>query len=244
MLVRQYALLLCWLVCPYSLWAQTPKKQMTYFDAQHHKLLAAKGASYAVETEFLDSVRAIEKWYFAPQKVREIAAFANIRRRTREGETVVYYDDGKIKRRMNYRAGAMLELSAYYPNGKLRRHYVYDKDSVTERHCFDENGASLTCDALTQQTTCADNAKSPAETSYVRYPAKALKLGMQGKVIVQFVVDRFGRVASIWVKESPSPLLNEEAIAAVRRIKKWPPKTIDCDPIDRLYTLPINFHIE
>jgi TonB family protein len=76
------------------------------------------------------------------------------------------------------------------------------------------------------------------------YPAKALKAGIEGKVTVSFLVSRFGELVDVWVVSSPSPLLNEEAIAAVRRMKEYCPQYIDCDPMDVLYTRPINFQIK
>ncbi|MFD1470376.1 TonB family protein [Hymenobacter caeli] len=197
-----------------------------------------------METEFLDSLRAVEKWYFAPQKVRGIASFSNLRRRLRDGETTIYYDNGSVKRRTTYRAGDAQEESAYYPNGKLRRHRIFGKEAVAESKCFDEHGTPLNCDTLAWQIKCPPRPATPSEYMSIRYPTKALKLGIEGEVRVEFMVDRFGRLVDVWVVESPSVLLNEEAIAAIKRVKKWYNVIVDCEPIDTLFTLPVTFHIE
>ncbi|QNP51587.1 TonB family protein [Hymenobacter qilianensis] len=216
---------------------------MAYFDAQNRRLINSVGASYAVETKFTDSLRAVETWYFAPKKVREVASFSNIRRRIRDGETVVYYDNGSVKRRESYQDGARQgEGLAYYSNGKIRRRDRYENQKRVLQECFDESGGAMNCDTLDRRA-CPNQVPFTQQTTNVRYPAKALKLGIEGVVKVKFVVNRTGQLVDVWVVESPSPLLDVEAIAAVRRIKQWRVGLIDCDPMDTFYTLPLTFKI-
>jgi TonB family protein len=241
----RFALLLAYLIVPTPLWAQqTNYRQIVYFDAKNHKLPLSTGASYAVETEYIDSLRAIERWYSAPQKVREVASFSNLKRRWRDGETVTYYEEGSLKRRTVYRNGEMLESVGYYPNHKLRSELYAKKDSITERKCYTENGLPVNCDTLTRRTCPGGKPKSCSATSAVRYPVKALKTGVQGKVTVSFVVSRFGELVDVWIVDSPSPLLNEEAMAAVRRLRVFCPHYLDCEPVDTYYTVSINFRIQ
>lgn len=46
----------------------------------------------------------------------------------------------------------------------------------------------------------------------IKYPALALENGMEGKVIVQFVVERDGSVSPVKVVRSADPSLDKEAI--------------------------------
>ncbi|MBF9140227.1 TonB family protein [Hymenobacter properus] len=214
-------LLLIWLAMPGALLAQKANpKRMVYYEAKNHPLPSPTGAVYAIQTEYIDSLRAIERWFSGPQKIREMASFSNIRRRYRDGETITYYDDGSVKTRLVYNDGHLVSRVSYYPNHKLRRQLRVERDSVVEDRCFSESGALMNCDTLARQLECPNGKPKPCTFySVVRYPAKALKAGAQGKVTVSFVVSRFGELVDAWVVDSPSPLLNEEAVAAIRRMK-------------------------
>lgn len=235
-----------WLLLPATLLAQkSNRKQMVYYDAKNRRLPSPTGATYAIQTEYIDSIRAVEKWYSGPQKIKESDSFSNIKRRTHDGETVKYYEDGSVKTRLVYQNNHLLTRFSYYPNHQLRRQIRVEQDSIVQDRCFTESGLPLNCDTLAKRMDCPNGEPKPCTIySTVRFPTKALKAGVQGKVIVSFVVSRFGELVDVWVVDSPSPLLNEEAIAAIRRMKQYCPQYIDCEPMDAQYTLRLNFRIE
>ena len=139
----------------------------------------------------------------------------------------------------------LLNRLIYYPNHKIRRQIRVEQDSIVEDKCFTENGVPVNCDTLARRMVCPSGQPKPcAIYSVVRFPVKALKAGVQGKVTVSFVVSRFGELVDVWIVDSSSSLLNEEAVAAIRRMKQYCPQYIDCEPMDVQYTLPINFRIE
>jgi periplasmic protein TonB len=58
---------------------------------------------------------------------------------------------------------------------------------------------------------------------YRRYPESARKLGLKGSPTVRFFLDREGQVTLAEVTESSgSPILDQEALATVRRASPWP----------------------
>ena len=234
------------LLLPATLLAQKAnRKQMVYYDAKNRKLPSPAGATYAIQTEYVDSLRAIERWYSGPQKIKETDSFSNIKRRTHDGETVIYYDDGSVKTQLIYQNNHLLTRLSYYPNHKIRRQIRVEQDSIVEDKCFTENGVPVNCDTPARRMVCPSGQPKPCTIySVVRFPVKALKAGVQGKVTVSFVVSRFGELVDVWIVDSPSSLLNEEAVAAIRRMKQYCPQYIDCEPMDVQYTLPINFRIE
>lgn len=225
--------------------AQTGRKTTwAFYTAQHKKLPSSNNASYAIETEFLDSIRAIERVYWAPQKIREVATFSNIRLRRRDGETTVYHDNGVVKRREQYHNGFRQgEGFAYYPDGKLRRHDSYDKQKKLLEQCFDAAGTPINCDTLARREICPNVVLSPGKSAPVYFPAKALKLGMEGVVKIRFIVSRTGQLADVQVVESPSPILSQAAIDALRRVQ-WAVRLYECDPIDASYSIPFTFQIK
>ncbi|MCB2410572.1 energy transducer TonB [Hymenobacter lucidus] len=220
-------------------------KTMVYYDQQNRRLPTATGAAWAVETKYIDSVRAVERVYFAPQKVRQQAFFSNIRLRQRDRETVVYYDDGSVKRRTQYQASKKQEETfEYYPGGRLKRHEQFADGKYQIRSCFGADGQAIHCDTLARQTVCPPMVETSGQSTYVHFPPKALKLGIEGVVKVGFLVNRFGEILNIRVIESASPELNGEAVAAVRRLKKWRISYVDCEPVEVVYVIPITFQIK
>lgn len=77
----------------------------------------------------------------------------------------------------------------------------------------------------------------------VSYPEICREMGEQGKVFVQFVVDRDGSIGDIAIVKSSSDLLSKEAIRVVMLMPKWKPGYQNGEPVRIRYTLPMNFSI-
>lgn len=77
----------------------------------------------------------------------------------------------------------------------------------------------------------------------LRYPAVAQENGIQGKVIVQFVIERDGSLTNIQVMRTPDKLLSDEAIRVLNTSPKWEPGRQRNMPVRIRYTLPIDFTI-
>jgi TonB family protein len=75
------------------------------------------------------------------------------------------------------------------------------------------------------------------------YPPMAKKKGIQGDVIIQFFVDTVGEVVDIKVYKSVHPLLDQEAIRVVKKMKKWVPAQKDGQPIKVDFKLPFVFRL-
>lgn len=77
-----------------------------------------------------------------------------------------------------------------------------------------------------------------------RYPKEALRTGITGRVMVHFVVEKDGRVDSVWVPRGVHPLLDAEAVRVVRGLSGWSPGTMDGRPVRVLFRLPITFTMD
>jgi len=80
--------------------------------------------------------------------------------------------------------------------------------------------------------------------SHVKYPVIAAENGIQGKVYVQFVVDRDGSVNNVVVARGVDPSLDQEAIRVVKALPKWKPGKQRGKPVRVSYTVPINFQLQ
>lgn len=78
--------------------------------------------------------------------------------------------------------------------------------------------------------------------SHISYPPLALKAGIEGRVIVQFVIDKTGKVLDPQVIRGIGGGCDEEAVHAVLQAK-FQPGLQRGRPVAVRYTLPITFRI-
>jgi len=78
----------------------------------------------------------------------------------------------------------------------------------------------------------------------LHYPARAMNHHIQGKVLLNFTVEKNGSIGAIKVIKSVAPDLDAEAIRILKHSPKWRPTT-DCGkPARTEFNLPINFSLK
>lgn len=77
----------------------------------------------------------------------------------------------------------------------------------------------------------------------IKYPAECEEKNIQGRVIVQFNVEKNGEIDNIRIVKSVHPLLDLEAVRVVKKMPRWEPGHRDGKPISVRYTLPITFRL-
>ena len=78
----------------------------------------------------------------------------------------------------------------------------------------------------------------------LKYPVIAQENGIQGKVILRFVVSKSGAVDKIEVVRSLDPACDKEAVRVVRTLQRWIPGKQNGVNVSVYYTLPIAFKLE
>ncbi len=78
----------------------------------------------------------------------------------------------------------------------------------------------------------------------IRYPAVARENNVQGRVIVQFVVERDGSLTDLHVVRSLGSGCDEEAIRVLKNSPKWTPGIQNGRPVRQQYTVPISFTLQ
>lgn len=83
---------------------------------------------------------------------------------------------------------------------------------------------------------------------HIKYPEGYTSNQPQGKVVVNFIVEKDGSLDGIKVMKSPDPLLSEEAIRVVREMPKWkpahqyfPPPRQGSEAVRSRFSLPVIF---
>ena len=77
-----------------------------------------------------------------------------------------------------------------------------------------------------------------------RYPAAAQKAGIEGRVIVSFIVEPNGSVSNVEIVRSVDTDLDQEALRVVRQMPKWKAGKQDGNTVRVKFHLPIKFMLE
>ena len=77
----------------------------------------------------------------------------------------------------------------------------------------------------------------------IRYPKEAQERGIQGRVIVQFVVNKDGSISEECVVRSVDSQLDAEAIRIIRSMPNWTPGKQRGEPVRVRFTLPVTFRL-
>jgi len=78
----------------------------------------------------------------------------------------------------------------------------------------------------------------------VKYPVVAQENGIQGKVYVNFVVNKDGTVSNAKIARGVDPALDAEALRVVSTLPKWKPGKQRGVPVRVSYTVPISFVLQ
>ena len=78
----------------------------------------------------------------------------------------------------------------------------------------------------------------------IKYPVIAAENGVQGRVIVQFVVEKDGSVTDVHVAKSVDPSLDKEAARVVKAMPKWNPGKQNGSAVRVKYTVPVTFKLQ
>ena len=80
--------------------------------------------------------------------------------------------------------------------------------------------------------------------SNIKYPVVAQENGVQGRVIVSFVVERDGSISDVKVARSVDPSLDREAQRVVKSMPKWKPGKQNGSAVRVKYTVPVVFRLQ
>lgn len=77
----------------------------------------------------------------------------------------------------------------------------------------------------------------------VKYPQDAIDANIQGKVVLQFTVNKEGQVEDVKVLHGVSETLDAEAVRVVSSSPKWEPGSMNGTPVNVKYTFPVLFRL-
>ena len=77
----------------------------------------------------------------------------------------------------------------------------------------------------------------------IKYPSICQEQGVQGRVVLNFVVNKDGTITDVKVLRSPDPNLSKEAERVVKMMPKWKPARQGNKSVRARFTLPVMFRL-
>ena len=80
-------------------------------------------------------------------------------------------------------------------------------------------------------------------STHIRYPSVAKENNVQGRVFIQFVVERDGSLTDLKALRDPGSGLGDEAMRILKTMPKWKPGVQNGKAVRVQYTVPVNFSL-
>ena len=78
----------------------------------------------------------------------------------------------------------------------------------------------------------------------MHYPKEAEEKGIEGRVLIRFVVEKDGRLTNFEVVETPDPLLSDEALRVLKQMPKWISAKNKGKDVRYRYSMPVMFRLK
>ena len=79
---------------------------------------------------------------------------------------------------------------------------------------------------------------------YLKYPDYARKNGIQGRVLVEFIIDEKGHVGDVRVVRGADPGLDAEAVRVIEASPDWKPGIVSGKPVKSSMSVYVEFRLE
>lgn len=160
-----------------------------------------------------------------------------------ERDTEAIIDYPSMERILEY----LYDFSMTLANTGIRPSF-YEKVTAPKRNGVDYDGVIpyYECDRRPTFLGSADPRQflSKWVYQYLKYPAAAVRNGIQGTVMVDFIIEKDGRVTDVKVSRSVSEELDAEAVKVISASPKWKPGRVDGNKVRSSMTLPVEFRLE
>ncbi|WP_266203638.1 energy transducer TonB [Pontibacter kalidii] len=162
------------------------------------------------------------------------------------GEYRAWYEGGQLYYKRLYEKGMEEDtLKAYYESGKLRRVEMYDSGEMVSGKLYSEAGKEVVFFPMTQLPSFPGGEYDMLRflASNIKYPKHMQKAGVQGLVVLSFVVQPDGTFKDIEVVKGVHPDGDAEAVRVLQKMPLWKPGLEEGKPTDMHFVLPVRYSI-
>lgn len=118
--------------------------------------------------------------------------------------------------------------------------------AVERSEKYDDVVAYYDCDQRPTFLNSADLAQflNKWVYQYLKYPEVAVRNGVQGRVVVEFIIEKDGKVTNVRVVRGVSDELDAEAVKVISASPKWKPGRVKGEKVRIAISLPVEFKLE
>lgn len=220
-----------------------------YFDSEWNVVSSNKNASFyeIVLQDHVDNNRATETTYFKSGQIKMLKNYSDYKDRKLDGKLKEWYESGQLNKEIDYNDGKINgNLITYWDNGMHKRIDTYNNGMFIDGMCFNSDGAEIVHFdyRIKPEFPGGEDEFWQYILSEIKYPAIARENGIQGQVIVSFVVNKNGTLYDVKIDESVSDELDEEALRVVYKMPMFIPGMVDGEVARTTVKLPIRFRLE
>lgn len=191
-----------------------------------------------------DTNIASEKTFSKSGQIIEENNYSIFSKSTKHGKSKAWHLNGKIKRDIDYTDGNINgKLLTYWENGQIKRNDTYINGKFIEGVIKNPEGIEI--EHYDFEIMPIFPGGNEELTTYIKknikYPRRARKKGVNGKVVVKFEVSESGKVVNPIIIKSVSKELDDEALRVVGNMPNWKPGVFDGENVPVYFNLPINF---
>lgn len=158
----------------------------------------------------------------------------------KDTESILDYEN--MERELEYIYNATMTLAGH--NGQIS----FRPDAVAKKNKWAKSDvvSYADCDQRPMFLNSADPKQFLEKWvyQYLKYPQEAVRDGIQGRVMVEFIIGIDGKVTDVKVVKSVSPELDAEAVKVVSASPKWRPARLKGEKVRCSMTIPVEFRLE
>lgn len=157
----------------------------------------------------------------------------------RDTQSIIDYDT--MERELEYIYNFLLEVTGSSHNLAFRESKVPARGPA-----YDDVVSYYDCDQRPVFLNSADIRPFMEKWVYanIRYPESAVRDGVQGRVMVDFIIDKDGKVTDVRVVRGVDPELDGEAVRVISASPKWKPGRMNGQKVRTSVTVPVEFRLK
>ena len=129
------------------------------------------------------------------------------------------------------------------PESKGMENYLTSQTVPVEKQMVDENDSIYNVVSENAEFPGGNMAASNWISKNMTYPEECQKQGIEGRVVIKFVVNKDGSIVDAEAVKSPHPALAAEALRVVKSMPKWKPAKEGGKVVRSRFNIPIMFRL-
>ena len=184
-------------------------------------------------------------WWYKNGQLKKLGTYDENGKK--EGQWKMWHSDGKLDREGIFIDDAYHgEWKWFFENGQMSAKEIYDLGEIKKVEFWDKDGLKLEDGFEIEKKASFPGGLECLKlfiSKNLVYPKSSLKDKIQGRVVIDFTIDKDGRVGNVRVVKSANYLLDKEAVRIVNKMPDWIPGKQHNRFVITVYSIPINFNL-